>query len=92
MTAHVDFTTIRRAGEEAGLTTLGLTSQSRFLEALGITEALVPPAGNEPAMEEYFARRRAVTELLDPGGLGRIKVLAQSKNAPGPLSGTAGSE
>lgn len=87
MTSHVDFTTIRRAGEDAGLTTLGLTTQSEFLEALGIAEALAPPTGDEPDMEEYFARRRAVTELLDPGGLGRIKVLAQAKDAPGPLTG-----
>ena len=31
MTSHVDFTSLRRAGEEAGLTTLGLVSQSEFL-------------------------------------------------------------
>jgi SAM-dependent MidA family methyltransferase len=87
MTSHVDFTTLRRAGEDAGLTTLGLTTQSEFLAALGIAEALTPPTGDEPDMEDYFARRRAVTELLDPGGLGRIKVLAQAKDAPGPLTG-----
>jgi len=79
MTAHVDFTSVRRAGEEAGLTTLGLTSQSEFLERLGIMEALTPLAEGERDMEEYMARRRAVTELVDPGGLGRIRVLVQAK-------------
>jgi len=86
ITTHVDFTTVRRAGEEAGLRTLGLTTQSQFLAALGIGEALQPPSGDEPKMEEYFARRRAVTELLDPGGLGRIKVLVQARGAGGPLT------
>ncbi|HUF52482.1 MAG TPA: SAM-dependent methyltransferase [Dehalococcoidia bacterium] len=89
MTAHVDFTTVRRAGEDAGLTTVGLTTQSQFLEALGITEALALPTADRPDMEEYFARRSAVTELLDPGGLGRIKVLAQSRDVAGPLNGLA---
>ena len=92
ITTHVDFTTVRRAGEEAGLRTLGLTTQSQFLAALGIGEALQPPSGDEPKMEEYFARRRAVTELLDPGGLGRIKVLVQARGAGGPLTGLEGGD
>jgi SAM-dependent MidA family methyltransferase len=87
ITSHVDFTTIRRSGENAGLQTLGLTSQAAFLSALGIGEALQPPAGERPDMEEYFARRRAVTDLIDPGGLGRVKVLVQAKAAAGPLTG-----
>jgi len=77
MTSHVDFTTIRRTGEEGSLETLGLITQSEFLANLGIGEAMQPRPGGD--MEEYFARRRAVTELLDPGGLGRIRVLIQSK-------------
>ncbi len=87
ITSHVDFTTIRRGGENAGLRTLGITSQAEFLNALGIGEALEPPAGDRPGMEEYFARRRAVTDLIDPGGLGRIRVLVQSMSAAGPLTG-----
>lgn len=81
ITAHVDFTTVRRAGEEAGLTTLGLVTQSEFLANLGIGEAMART--EESGLEEYFARRRAVTELLDPGGLGRIKVLVQGRGAGG---------
>ncbi len=78
MTAHVDFTSIRRAGEAAGLATLGLVSQSQFLAALGLAEAL-RPAPEAAGLEEYAARRRAVTELLDPAGLGRLRVLVQAK-------------
>ena len=38
-------------------------------------------------MREDSARRRAVTDLVDPGGLGRVKVLVQAKAAAGPLTG-----
>jgi SAM-dependent MidA family methyltransferase len=79
LTSHVDFTSVRRAGEQAGLTTLSVLMQSEFLANLGIAEALEPPASEAPDMEEYFARRRAAMELLDPGGLGRIRVMLQTK-------------
>jgi SAM-dependent MidA family methyltransferase len=78
MTSHVDFTTLRRAGEEAELRTVGMVSQAEFLANMGIAEALPPPEG-EIDLEERLARRRAVSELMDPAGLGRIKVLAQAK-------------
>jgi len=90
MTSHVDFTTIRRAGEESGLTTLGKLSQAEFLTNMGIGEALALPGEGEIDLEGYFARRRAVLELLDPGGLGRIKALVQSNGiADVELSGFA---
>jgi SAM-dependent MidA family methyltransferase len=93
MTAHVDFATLRRTAEEGGLTTLGLTTQSQFLERLGIMEALTPPGKAETDAEEYVARRRAVMELLDPGGLGRIKVLVQTKgHEAARLAGLAGDD
>jgi SAM-dependent MidA family methyltransferase len=78
MTSHVDFTTLRRAGDEASLTTSGLVSQTEFLTIMGIAEALLPP-DTETDLEDRLARRRAVSELVDPAGLGRIKVLAQAK-------------
>lgn len=79
MTSHIDLTSVRRAGEAGGLATLGLVSQSQFLANLGIGEAMQPPEGGD--LEEYFARRSAVTELLNPGGLGRIRVLIQARDA-----------
>jgi SAM-dependent MidA family methyltransferase len=88
MTSSVDFTTLRRAGEAAGLATLAITSQSEFLARLGITDALASVAGAQ--MEEYFARRTIVLALLDPARLGRILVLLQARNAPsGPFTGFA---
>ena len=90
MTSHVDFTSVRRSGEEAGLKTLGLVSQSDFLINVGISEA-VPPGDGEIGLEERLARRRAISELLDPAGLGRIRVLAQAIGVDDvPLRGFAG--
>jgi SAM-dependent MidA family methyltransferase len=80
MTAHVDFTSLIAAGEEAGLATVALVTQSSFVEQMGIDQAMKPPEGAD--LEAYYTRRRQVTELLDPGGLGRIKLLVQSKNVP----------
>lgn len=93
MTSHVDFTCLRRAGEEAGLQTVGLVPQGEFLQNLGIGEALSPPGEDGLTLEEYYARRRAVLELIDPAGLGRIRVLIQSKGVgPCRLSGLSGGE
>ncbi|HEY7294786.1 MAG TPA: SAM-dependent methyltransferase [Dehalococcoidia bacterium] len=79
LTAHVDFTSLCREGETAGLKPLGFTSQQRFLASLGIEGALRGgPAGGD-GLEEYLARRRAVADLLNPEGLGRIRVFAQGK-------------
>jgi SAM-dependent MidA family methyltransferase len=80
ITASVDFTSVRRAGESAGLTTLGLVAQAQYLAGLGIGEVLAAgPSGSE--MEAYYALRRAVIELTDTSGLGRIRVMIQ-QNSP----------
>lgn len=80
ITSHIDFTTVRRAGEEAGLRTLSLVRQSEFLMNLGLPDALPAIGEGETNLEEYYVRRRAVVELVDPAGLGRIKVLVQAKD------------
>ncbi len=92
MTSHVDFTTLIRTGREQGLEPLGLTRQERFLAALGIGDALAQ-GPDARGMEEYYARRRAVTELMDSAGLGRIRVLVQEKGiGQCALSGLEGAE
>ncbi len=89
MTASVDFTTLRHAGEAAGLATLGMTGQSSFLARLGIGDGVASIAHDRPnEMEEYFARRKVVMDLIDPARLGRIKVLLQGKDVSDtPLQG-----
>lgn len=91
MTASIDFTTLRRAGEAAGLRTIGMTDQTDFLVRMGIGEGIAAVSGEGSAqLEEYFARRNVVLDLIDPGKLGRIKVLLQGKGVPGaPLRGFA---
>jgi SAM-dependent MidA family methyltransferase len=92
ITASVDFTSLERAGEGAGLDLAGKTSQAHFLAALGIGEVLArrPEASQ---VEAYYALRRAAIELTDMAGLGRITVLAQAKGvAGGPLAGFSGAE
>ena len=80
MTSHVDFTTLMREGEAHGLVPAGFTTQSRFLSALGIGVGVDKVAKENPeALEEYYSRRKAVQELIDPAGLGRIRVLAQTR-------------
>jgi SAM-dependent MidA family methyltransferase len=80
MTASVDFTTVRRAGEAAGLRTVAMTDQAAFLTRLGIGDGVAAvAAAATPNIEEYFARRNVLLDLVDPARLGRIKVLLQAK-------------
>ena len=75
ITAHVDFTALERAGEEAGLQTRALQTQREWLPSLGIEEWLDGrerwPAGEWP--------RRDLIALVHPGALGRLRVLEQAK-------------
>jgi SAM-dependent MidA family methyltransferase len=83
MTASVDFTTLRRVGEKAALRALALTDQSTFLVRMGIGEGIASVSRDRPTdMEEYFARRNVVLDLIDPAKLGRVKVLLQGKAVP----------
>lgn len=76
MTTHVNFSELVAAVEDEGLRPFGPITQSQFLYAVG-SHALVESARAE--MGEYFARRRALEQLTDGAGLGRIRVLAALK-------------
>jgi SAM-dependent MidA family methyltransferase len=75
LTAHVDFTSVRRAAESEACTTLGFLDQMYFLMALG---------------EDRFAtldlkQRLALKTLVMPGGLGNtMKVLILGKDVGAP--------
>jgi len=89
MTAHVDFTSLARAGREAGLNPLGLTDQGHFLVGLGVGErmaAVLERDGGDPSTSDEF---RAMRRLMDPLGMGKtFKVLVQEKGVDSPrLSG-----
>jgi SAM-dependent MidA family methyltransferase len=78
MTAHVDFTSLALAGQEAGLEVTGFTNQLHFLMGLGIESAF---EGIDPESPESVAMRN----LLKPDGMGTtFKVLVQHKGMPAP--------
>lgn len=83
LTAHVDFTALRRAGETAGLTFASQTDQGAFLASLGMGDLLVE-LGQDPetTLPEYLAAQAAILRLIDPGGLGRFGVLIMARQAP----------
>ena len=80
ITTHVNFSELAAAAEEAGMTVFGPVSQSSFLYALGLGR-LVDAARND--MGEYFTRRRALEQLTDGAGLGRVRVLAATRGIEG---------
>jgi SAM-dependent MidA family methyltransferase len=83
LTAHVDFTALRRAGERAGLIFAGQTNQADFLAALGLGD-LFAALGQDPetTLPGYLAAQAAVVRLIDPGGMGRFGVLLMARDAP----------
>lgn len=71
LTAHVDFTALRQAGEAEGLTTVAFTRQALWLTACGLFDDL---AGAGPE------RRQEAMALLDGEGMGEeIRVLVQAR-------------
>ncbi|MGE0600293.1 MAG: class I SAM-dependent methyltransferase [Dehalococcoidia bacterium] len=84
ITTHVNFSDLAAAAEDAGMTVAGPVAQSEFLYALGLGQ-LVEAARSD--MGEYFTRRRALEQLTDGAGLGRVRVLAASRGLQEPLPG-----
>ncbi|GMU41390.1 MAG: SAM-dependent methyltransferase [Chloroflexota bacterium] len=81
LTYHVDFTSLAAAAE--GWEAAQLTSQAQALTVLGLAEAVqIASARSHEDVQRYAAERRAAETLIDPTGLGRIKVLAMAKDAP----------
>jgi SAM-dependent MidA family methyltransferase len=79
ITAHVDFTSLARAGERGGLDTVGLISQASLLRRLGWDEYVRRLDRSPLRAGDHDANRRAMQTLLDPDGLGRIQGLLQTR-------------
>lgn len=78
LTAHVNFTVLREAGEAAGLRTEGTVSQSEFL-----TRILAAAAAEQPDRFATPTWKREFQTLTHPEHLGRaFKVLVQSRQPP----------
>ncbi|MGH8600900.1 MAG: class I SAM-dependent methyltransferase, partial [Burkholderiales bacterium] len=86
ITAHVDFSAIAAAGCEAGLETLGYTTQAQFLINCGITDILAETPATDAAA--YLPLAAAAQKLLSPAEMGELfKVLALGRNFSAPLLG-----
>lgn len=83
LTAHVDFSWLRRAVESAGLQTLGLATQSEYLTRLGLGDWLMD-LQQQPDVQydEYYLAQNATMRLIDPAGLGRFRVMGFSRGLP----------
>lgn len=80
LTAHVDFTALRRLANARGFAELGVATQRDFLVAAGLGEELTA-IQRDPATElpEYTLVRSAVRRLLDPRATGDFRVMLLGK-------------
>ncbi|MYC26611.1 MAG: SAM-dependent methyltransferase [Nitrospira sp. SB0662_bin_26] len=73
LTAHVNFSSLARTGEQVGLTTTGFTNLQHFLMSLGIDELV-------EGCDQESEAVQAAAQLLRPHGIGTtFKVLMQHK-------------
>ncbi|MBK6744406.1 MAG: SAM-dependent methyltransferase [Hydrogenophilales bacterium] len=85
ITAHVDFTAIADAAQDAGMAVMGYSNQATFLINCGLLDGL---GGLDPRSREYLQAMSGIQKLLQPTEMGELfKVLAIGKNVPGPLLG-----
>ena len=91
LTAHVDVTAVERAAAGAGLTHLGTTTQAEFLVGLGIQD-LLQSIQADPAttLEGYLTVRSALMRMLDPGAMGRFRVMGFGRDWPDGPGGPGG--
>lgn len=78
LTAHVNFSSLARTGEQVGLSTTGFTNLQHFLMGLGIEELV-------ERREQESEAVQAAAQLLRPHGMGTtFKVLMQHKGLVAP--------
>jgi SAM-dependent MidA family methyltransferase len=86
ITAHVDFSALAAAAQEAGLDLLGYATQAQFLVNCGITEVLAQ-ANLDHALH-YAPIAAEAQQLLSPAEMGELfKVLAVGRDVKQPLLG-----
>ncbi|MEK8032424.1 SAM-dependent methyltransferase [Ideonella sp. DXS29W] len=76
ITAHVDFTGVALAAQEAGLEVVGYTSQARFLINCGIVDLMAQAGVAERAMAQKLITEHEMGELF--------KVVALARGLEGP--------
>jgi SAM-dependent MidA family methyltransferase len=82
ITAHVNFSSVKKWGDDVGLKTLGFCPQGTFLVSLGIDEIIAELYKNSP---DYLFEVAKIKRLLFPGTLGEThKVMIQYKGKGSP--------
>jgi SAM-dependent MidA family methyltransferase len=92
LTAHMNFTALETWGKRSGLETVGCTSQTAFLLALGQGNEFADLYAEGETETERVRSRLQLKTLIYPEGMGeRFQVLFQQKGASGAqLTGLAG--
>ena len=80
ITAQVDFTSVRKFGENAGLNTLGLITQRELLSNLSLTTLRQSLANKRLSPQQMQTNQTGILDLARAGGLGEFKILFQGKN------------
>jgi SAM-dependent MidA family methyltransferase len=83
ITSHVDFSALRRWGEELGLKTIGYTSQGAFLMSTGLDEEIQRLVSSS---RDYLFEAAKIKGLILPQGMGESHmVMIQYKGEGAPL-------
>ncbi|OGW40970.1 MAG: hypothetical protein A2Y97_03280 [Nitrospirae bacterium RBG_13_39_12] len=82
ITAHVNFSSVKKWGEEFGFTTLGFCQQGIFLVSLGIDQMIQEIAQTS---DDYIFEVAKIKRLIFPGTIGEThKVMIQYKGSATP--------
>jgi len=80
ITAHVNFTALRAAGEQAGLDCLGLVTQAQFLMGIGEETQFADAFEDAHLPQERAKRALQLKHLVTPAGMGEtFDVLVMAK-------------
>ncbi len=80
ITSHVNFSAVKTWGEEAGLRTVGLTSQGAFLVSLGVDEEIQKLSQTSG---DYTFELARIKKLIVPQGLGDSHMVMVQYKGPG---------
>jgi len=86
ITSHVDFTTLMKAGEETGLSTVWFGEQYRFLMGVGFMEEMARLEASNSSEDEKLKVRLLMKKLILPeGGMGdTFRMLIQARGVENP--------
>ena len=80
LTTTIDWTNVRRIGEEVGQQTVSFERQDEFLLRAGLLDQLERMAAEAPSETEALILRASIRELILPGGMSEsFQVLVQKR-------------